>query len=385
MVLSLTFLAGGIDYSSINVQLNSSIQAAIVNAIFDSPTANSWNFPSNASCEWKTAATLGVCSSCTNVTAQTEKKCPEDQTHLNLDTGLVCNYTTPSNFFLQTRHLAGPQVQFITRIATTARSIGLPTSNDSGIVGFATLVQGWNVPLDIHECSLSWCAKVFLDATAEGSRFSVQVDDYPLDLTGVWQGSTDVGYSVYVAGPGYPSSLNSTFTIQVWNEQALSNFLVSVLDTGSFTQFDFQDGGESDTFTLGFAMMSSPSVTYMADNIAASLTNTIRNFTTDNILHNLGDSTFQIQYILVRWEWLAFPAAIVLLGILLLVITIIQSYRDKALVWKCSSLALLFHPLQGWETQDMADTSRKAMDKCAKDMRGQLSQSENAGLRIIKA
>jgi len=298
---------------------------------------------------------------------------------------VVCNYTTPSNFFLQTHSMSSIQEQVKTRITTTARSAGLPASNDSGIVSFATLVQGWYVPLDIHECSLSWCAKVFLNAIAEGSRFSVHVDDYPLNLTGTWQGQIGSGYSVYEAQSDFPATLNSTFTIQYYNDQALSNFLVSVLDTGSFTQFDFQDDGESNTFTLGFAMMSNPSIPYMADNIAASLTNTIRNLSTDYIIHNLGDSTFQIQYILVRWEWLAFPATIVLLGILLLLTTMTQSHRAKALVWKCSSLALLFHPLQGWETQDMADTSRKAMDKCAKGMRGQLSQGDDAGLRIVKA
>lgn len=366
-------------FAANDAKLNGSIQAAIVNAIFDSPTANVWTCPSNSSCAWKPAATLGVCSFCTNVTAETERDCSQEKSY----SGTVCNYTTPSNFTLQSISFGlSTAANYMTRLNTTVRTT---TVVDKGeIISFATLLLDWSGSLDIHECSLFWCAKVFSDATAQGPSFSVHADEYPLVAKGEWLGPVDNPYLIYEAQSGFPATLNSTFTIEHTNAEVLSNFLLSVLNTGSVIEYLF-GGGLSSDFTLGPAMMNNPSTPYMSDNIATSLTNTLRNLTTDYITQNLGDSAVQIQYIQVRWEWLTFPATIVLLGILLLLTTMIQSYREKAPVWKCSSLALLFHPLQGWESRDMSDTSKNEMKKCAKGMRGQLSQSADASLRIIKA
>jgi hypothetical protein len=384
------------NFASTDVNLNASIQAAIINAIFDNPTANIWTCPPNSSCVWETSATLGVCSSCTNVTAETEVNCPDEDSlsymaeAVDASSGIVCNYTTPSNFTLQSHDFnMDPDMRFLTRMNTTTTwtsQTNQTTSNDSAeIIGFATLLLDQDQSFDIHECSLSWCAKVFRDATAQGSLFSVHLDDYPLNYEGYWLGPVQQAYGVYEAQSGFPTSLNSTFTVQGSNAQDLSEFLANVLATGSVTEYFYQSVGPSDTFKLGDAMMKNPSTLYMADSIAISLTNAIRNLSSDYISHNLGDSAVQIQFISVRWKWLAFPASIVLLGILLLLTTMIQSHRENALVWKCSTLALLFHPLQGWNDREMARTSKKEMDKCAKGMRGQLSQSDDAGLRIIKA
>jgi hypothetical protein len=380
MIVSLTASKVSLRSGGSDGNLNSSVQAAIVNAIFDSPTVNVWTCPSNSSCVWATAATLGVCSSCTNVTAETEKYCPKVQSY----SPKVCDYTTPSNFTLQSISFsASADSNYMTRINTTARTT--TTTDKGGIMSFATLLLDPSGSMDVHECSLSWCAKTFSDVTAQGSSFSVHVDYYPLNAKSNWIGPFGNPFVIYEAPSGFPTSLNSTFTVQVTNAMALSNFLVSVLNTGSLIEYAFGQSGFSSTFTLGPAIMNNPSTPYMADSIATSLTNTLRNLTTDYITHNLGDSAVQIQYIRVRWEWLALPASIVLLGILLLLTTMIESHRNKALVWKCSSLALLFHPLQGWDTGDITHTSKKEMDKCAKEMRGQLSQSDDAVLRIIKA
>lgn len=75
----------------------------------------------------------------------------------------------------------------------------------------------------------------------------------------------------------------------------------------------------------------------------------------------------------------------ILLGLLLLLITMVESHRAKALVWKCSPLALLFHPLEGWTNGEMNHSSKREMKKTAKKMRGQLLPSDDIGLRIVKS
>lgn len=172
------------------------------------------------------------------------------------------------------------------------------------------------------------------------------------------------------------------------NLETLAEFLTGLLNTGSVTQYAGIQADSAELFSIGTAILSNPSIPYMALNIADGLTNTVRNLTNltnDYIIQNHGDSTVQVQYIHVRWAWLSLPASIILLGLLLLLITMVESHRAKALVWKCSPLALLFHPLDGWTNEEMNHSSKREMEKCAKSMRGQLLPGDDVGLRIVKS
>ncbi|THW43298.1 hypothetical protein D6D21_05429 [Aureobasidium pullulans] len=153
-------------------------------------------------------------------------------------------------------------------------------------------------------------------------------------------------------------------------------------------QFPVQDLVVLQNATYPTTQMYAPApkedMTHVANDIATSLTNAIQNLTTDDTIQQSGDSIYQVQYIQVQWIWLAFPATVVLLGLLLLLATMVQSHLDKALVWKYSPLALLFHPLQGWNDDDLDHVSKHEMEKSAKGMRGQLMQGDNSGLRIVR-
>lgn len=49
----------------------------------------------------------------------------------------------------------------------------------------------------------------------------------------------------------------------------------------------------------------------------------------------------------VQWAWLAFPISLVVLGIVFLVATMVQTTHDSTLqIWKSSPLALLFSGLE---------------------------------------
>lgn len=322
---------------------------------------------------------------CANVTSITNVSCSGPEQLVQ-----VCNYTTPGGFVLQTSFFdRSPMQQYNTRLDTSAQT---DYSAETELVQFATLVNGGlydNIP-EIFECNLSWCAKVYQNITVRGTSLSAQTHEYPLSHKGDWfaESGNQPAYSVYEAGPGFPASLNATFTIQVANMESLAKFLTGLLNTGSVTQYAGTQPDSAELFSIGTAILSNPSIPYMALNIADGLTNTIRNLTnlTNNyIIQNHGDSTVQVQYIHVRWAWLALPASIILLGLLLLSITMIESRRANALVWKCSPLALLFHPLQGWTDAELDHSSKRDMEKLAKSMRGQLLPSDDVGLRIFKS
>jgi hypothetical protein len=357
-------------------------QAAIFNAFLDNPSFHTQFCPANSSlCSWNDTSTLGICSACTNVTLATNSSCTPDQT-----AGTTCNYTTPSGFTLQGYLFeTSEEERWATRINTTARR-GSETS--STLVDFATLTQNWTSLSNITECSLSWCAKVYRNATTQNSLFSVDIDQYPLEYLGYYPVEVDTGidvaYNGLKTGDGFPSSMNGTFTIQSGNSDSLSKFLVTLLNAGTFLEYELS-GGQENKFSLGTVMLGNPSTEYMANNIATSLTNVIQNITTGKAIQNRGYSTFAVQHIQVRWIWLSFPATIVLLGVLLLLLTMLQSHLSKAPVWKCSPLALLFHPLQGWSQEELNHASKREMERRAKGMRGQLLESEHVGVRIIKA
>ncbi|THZ01936.1 hypothetical protein D6C93_03351 [Aureobasidium pullulans] len=368
--------------------LNATLQAAIVNSIFGSPLPNAFACPVNASCSWQSTSTLGICSRCTNVTATTRQNCsfsisPRKESR--------CNYTTPGDLQLQTsRFKAGTGTEewtFFTKFTSNAAqgSHFVKSPQHAELVTFATLTTGLNVEApDIEECCLSWCAKVLRNASAQESRFSVQTDDYPLDLSSLWSGPDGIRNAMYQAGNNFPTSLNATFTVSIANAISLAQFLSKTLTTSALDQYGSLDHEELPGLSLGSAMLSSPSIAHVANDIATSLTNAIQNLTTDDTIQQSGDSIYQVQYIQVQWIWLAFPATVVLLGLLLLLATMVQSHLDKALVWKCSPLALLFHPLQGWNDDDLDHVSKHEMEKSAKGMRGQLMQGDNFGLRIVR-
>lgn len=361
--------------------MDSQTQAAIVNSIYGVPSTNPYTCLTNSNCTWDDTVTLGVCSLCTNVTSATSVSCANSN-HVVY----TCNYTTPGGFSLQTNTEDTSEIQqYTTRLDTTTKT---NHSAETDLIRFATVVEGLDdTTPSITECTLSWCAKVYRDVSVQGSSLFAQIDEYPLSFTGHSIENKSY-YDVFEANSGFPTSLNATFTIQVANMESLSTFLSGLLSTGSVIQYSGEQGDNAYSFSIGTAMLSNPSIPYMAENIATGLTNVIRNLTnlTDNyIIQNHGDSAVQVQYINVRWAWLSLPASIVLLGLLLLLITMVESHRAKALVWKCSPLALLFHPLQGWTNGVLDHSSKREMEKCAKSMRGQLLPGDDVGLRIVKS
>ncbi|KAI9794806.1 MAG: hypothetical protein M1816_002934 [Peltula sp. TS41687] len=89
--------------------------------------------------------------------------------------------------------------------------------------------------------------------------------------------------------------------------------------------------------------------TKVGANIAQRMTDSIRNGR--NATRAEGTAFMQESYVHVRWSWLAFPAGLLLASAGVLVMCILYSKRRKIVLWKSSSLALLFHYLDGWAPQ----------------------------------
>lgn len=115
------------------------------------------------------------------------------------------------------------------------------------------------------------------------------------------------------------------------------------------------------------------------DNIAVSVTNQIRSsFDSSNVT---GTVMYPIVYIEVIWPWFIYPITLTLLAVVLLFVTIWLSCGYEKMVWKSSSLALLFHGMPV-EEADGRLLSTAAMDAAADEMWAKLSKDEAGNIRL---
>jgi hypothetical protein len=90
------------------------------------------------------------------------------------------------------------------------------------------------------------------------------------------------------------------------------------------------------------------------------------------------------RYVNVRWNWIAFPAALILLALVFLVMTIFQNRRNGAMLWKSNSLANFYHPLtkDGRNALQSGKTAEEA-EQIAESMKVQWKQTDS-GYRLVQ-
>lgn len=111
------------------------------------------------------------------------------------------------------------------------------------------------------------------------------------------------------------------------------------------------DGGET---PLVNALWDSDNLTQTFDNVAISMTNQIRNTAVNSPNHHeaSGDTLKWAIHVRVEWFYLSFPIAMVALGIIYVLLTIVESTRLQVPVWKEGALPSLLHGLDD-ETQSL--------------------------------
>ena len=72
----------------------------------------------------------------------------------------------------------------------------------------------------------------------------------------------------------------------------------------------------------------------------------------------------------------------VLLSVIFLIATSIFSAEKNGVVWKSSSLAVLFHGLEGWSEQDARPRTLRGMELSAKEMWAKLQEDDRGELKL---
>jgi hypothetical protein len=306
-------------------------------------------------CTFGLYSTLSLCTKCANITEHVlcgdaylhpdtcppgaRTRLPDDSVSLVPATGVV--NITPDDQYPKYSNLTdiGPLV---------ARYVGL---------GY------WNKPAYATECALYWCVKTY-NATVQSNVFNeVLVNSW----TNLSAPQTHYGQLSYINL--YPdechkdgkASNDCVFGIDPTSQRALQNYLLYGSASTNMTGFlkgsiviPLGNNGTSwyieglaanaiispcthaghctETFFKLFDLSFEWMAQYMSNNIRES---------TGGFSH--GTTSRFDTYFHVRWGWLAYPIAIVLIALIFLLVTMYKSRGTEP--WKSSVTALLFHGL----------------------------------------
>jgi hypothetical protein len=94
-----------------------------------------------------------------------------------------------------------------------------------------------------------------------------------------------------------------------------------------------------------------------------------------------GTASREETYVHVEWPWITLPTALVGMSILFLGGTMMKNESKHALAWKSSSLALLFHGLEGVRKNTGAGMGQ--MREVARKTRVVLTREYNGEWKLI--
>ncbi|KAF7185907.1 hypothetical protein HII31_12780, partial [Pseudocercospora fuligena] len=421
-----------------------------------SNATGSMNFEcKTGNCTWTEFSSLGVCSSCTNVSSQLERNCTLEETRSGIRPLYTkrCMYTTPFGSKLGVNYVAdyiavSMHSGTFTIWNSTSPNFGNLTYDANTVTNLPSLAKLSSIKLpqdwfekncsrfyttptcepptpEAYDCELSWCVKTYAaNSVINGTLHDTPTRETPIELpfepsrdypktsnqtayenntvtsaneTQTWSVS-GIGVGIIYGKPALrlaafpkgrtPAGIDmcvsyndkTNYPDATWINYADSQHIQQSLETLFNQELENQD-----TSSLGQVLYSvyGGNFSKIMSAVATGMTNAVRQGPNGTIAH--GDVVSEITVIKVNWPWLTYPAALVLLTILFFVATIAFSSENSQIVWKSSSLAILFHGLGGW-SEDALDVGKlSTMDKAASQMAASLRHTEDGALKLMKS
>jgi len=133
-----------------------------------------------------------------------------------------------------------------------------------------------------------------------------------------------------------------------------------------------------DAVGIGAFQLFNSNVTQLAENIASSLTNTIR--ASGNAVTVGGDSMQMLPTVRVRWWFLSLPIPHCAGRRLISTLDGLTARLDEVL-WKSSIVALMSHQIVGWGERDRDVRGQAQLEKVVGDVR--LMLPEDGRLQLV--
>jgi hypothetical protein len=353
-------------------------------------------------CTFPLFDSLAVCSKCLNVTKDVVNNNPQPS---NLDGVENISYTIPGgatvefSVLYQEGNLAmGPSL-----ISTTVLPDDLP-KEVLGLQGplltlavlqfpqVQMLAQEGNyysaLPVTT-ECALYFCVNTYnvtvLNSIPNTTVISSWISDTGTPTVGgaAENGDNNMTGTVdaILERPDDQLEENNTYIIPAGTLANVKAWLNVTLQGSLNTTFSEVDGATwaVDEMVVLNATTDWP---YLFDKLATAMTTYIRSSGLPGSTNNVEGIAHRLEpYVHVQWAWIALPGALVLLSIVFLGATMAQNESKRALAWKSSSLALLFHGLEG--VRDGTGQGLGQMREVAKRTKVVLQRGDNGEWKLI--
>lgn len=402
------------------------MQGAVLNGIYLSITAPSTYTCTSPVCRWPHPIfSLGMCSICRNVTSIVNTTCDSGSGTLTPTAketwtfkSANCSHSVNENITLDT------YLQTITFPATKSRSTEhdsqwtqtrivapLPEEGLGSIIhrdmDYLATALSYSSFFDKYQkgrqdvtpevlapeimiCGLYWCGKVYQNV----SIVNGSVESFgPITTSFLKINYYENGETVHVqTGNGRCLVLtvpeanahefpNETFLFAVSTpiEARLGYFFRTLFNitnlggNGGFSVFPEEDFG---LYGLSEAIFRERDLALTFDRIASSVTDQIR--TSGSSFRAPGLAMHNETYVQVRWQWIVLPLGVLILSIFHLIMTIWINETEGAPLWKESSVALLFHGLEGWHISSLEKEDVKHMNRAAERIKSKLDKGEGS-------
>ena len=167
------------------------------------------------------------------------------------------------------------------------------------------------------------------------------------------------------------SDMQDGFGSQIWEENL--RLLLSTFE-GNLTGMPGAIEIPVATSNVIGAFNASSNISMTMNNIATAMTNYFRDSSNETVIGQAG----QIElYVHVNWPWITLPVVLVLAGTTFLLLTIFETKRLGASVWKTSELALLFHGSEESYPDVNASGQSSEMDNVAAGIKAKMAKTSS--------
>ncbi len=368
----------------------------------------------SGNCTWaNTIATIGVCSECFDATPKIVESC--GTYNYSGGSSPYCNYSYAGASAYDDPNLllsgildsdTGVQTIFAASAGYGPSAYG-PSSSmffkkiayPVGLVTTIGITRGDQNRINATgtECALFYCVKKYSASVNQTVLHEKLVDIYRDDTatidssvnqdTGETTGSGDYHISApasFMKDTGHNGSFQFTVTS---NASAIFNsyFYTKGHFSGSLEVNPTGHVSGMNDFLEYIWPLTTKGYSTAMSSIAGNITNAMRmsNHGT-SVNTNAAGTTWQDQpKVNVVWWWISIPAALVMLSLLFLLLTMVESARRGALLWKSSPLAAFYHPLTKEGREELSQASGpKHLEEIAENLTVKAERTDK-GLRFV--
>lgn len=236
-----------------------------------------------------------------------------------------------------------------------------------------------------HECVLYFCINKYNVSVTNSKANTTVLSSWTSNT-----GTSTVGAALVSMG-GTPDAVldpsddysesNHTYRIpagSLANLKAWLNVTMQGSMNTSFSKVDQTQWVNDDIQALN----KTTNWSFLMNALATSMTAHIRNSVNPDAASEVQGLAYQNEtFVHVQWIWMALPGGLVAISTVFLCATMFKSERRKAMAWKSSSLALLFHGLEG--VGGGAGEGLNRMRAVARRTRVVLSRGEDGEWKLV--